>query len=790
MQDESVQPAAALQAHFEAQVACNAEGLSRAKAIKERREDDKANRALDKACQDADSNHVSHASNATKSSVDAHAVDSRAVQGGILIDLELRKEQMNIRDRQIERLNWLIKKAHSKIPPDVAGAATWEQELEELYESPLPDRVIATPLANSFRSSVTSSPFSPISLMPRFKEAADAQLDALDSCHIPTPQRVIGAAPLSQQPAPFQFMRQVQQQNVLPVDFTSDVELGLDQQGMQFTADCDNEYFESDIVSVPASTFGLSSITPMPLQSFDAILAALPAAAADAPFETDLPPPTPPPPAFKKQARSPLVRPGKPAASADAPSEANVPPPTPPPPAVKRQARSPLVRPGKSIITSAAAGDSPTDCILSRFTVPPAAAALVVNETADEALARTYLQECTNTALHFQKQRQYIKYVLKSFRRVDVRRDGDCLFGSFVALFNRHGMTYHRDGDDTHQFTVKALRNFCADELIRTQGAIPGMWYEPFENGKCKDTLQRDGTYLEMNLAQYAHALRSTLYGGDLEICIFVWLFKMKVFVFNAHQWDGEGDKLCPAVHEFSSNPNQEHADLLEICLLWEQGVTGGADHYSLIIPTRKSTCEYRICDNDNSDDDHPPKALVLHCQNADLPPPPPPPHPVVAEQPRSPPPGKSAATADAPSEADLPPQTPPPPAVKKQARRSPLVRPGKSAATADAPSEADVPPPTPPAPAVKRQARSQLFRDDISDAYVPYASAPPSPDAEPPKFPRIYRHWHAVRSHSLLACVRVRVCVFQKLTNVFRQWKAFQQSSGFETSKGGNLEL
>ena len=293
-------------------------------------------------------------------------------------------------------------------------------------------------------------------------------------------------------------------------------------------------------------------------------------------------------------------------------------------------------------------------------------------------------------------------------------------------------MTYSHDrGATSHPFSVKALRNFCADELIRTQGAIPGMLYSPFEDGQCKETLQRDGSYKQMNLAEYADGLRSNLYGGDLEICIFVWLFKLKVFVFNSHQWNGEGDKLAPAVHEFfstpelSSNPNQEHADLLEICLLWEQGETGGQDHYSLIIPTRKSTDAFRL--SSDSDDDQPPKASVLYVAVAvavaDLLPPPPP----------SPPP---VATGSAPSEEDMLTPTPPHPAVKKPARS----------------------PKTPASPVAKKQARLQLFRDEHDE---PYAPAPPSPTAEPPKHQRVYRHWHAVRSHSLLACVRARACVF-----------------------------
>jgi hypothetical protein len=107
-------PAAALQAHFEEQAASNVQGLSRAKAINQRREDDKLKRTR----QDGDKDLASPALKSDKSTTDSQAVtvDSRAVQGAMLIDIERRKEQMAHRDRQIERLNWLIKRAQSKSP--------------------------------------------------------------------------------------------------------------------------------------------------------------------------------------------------------------------------------------------------------------------------------------------------------------------------------------------------------------------------------------------------------------------------------------------------------------------------------------------------------------------------------------------------------------------------------------------------------------------------------------------------------------------------------------------------
>jgi hypothetical protein len=340
-----------LQAHFDSQ------GLSRAKAIALRKEEGKLTRAKERENED-----VKEASSARKSTPTAES-DSRAVQREILLDIELQKQKMVVRDRQIERLTWLINKAQNKSPPDLAGAAIWERELEELYEAPLPSLNTVTPSANSFNSSVTSSPFSPISLMSTFKAEATEAADA--SAHRPSSS------------APLNFMSP---QAVLPADFTSEVNLALDDMNMKFT-DGGDEFFDINdggdanaddaVVAVPASTVGLRSITPM----------------AD---RIDAPPPPPPVVAEQPPPPPPFVA-EQPAAS----DVADVPPPpprspprsfasscfkalhkqsvVPQPQAVKQKARAPLVQPitqsavADDSLFDKAPGDSPGDCILTDF---------------------------------------------------------------------------------------------------------------------------------------------------------------------------------------------------------------------------------------------------------------------------------------------------------------------------------------------------------------------------------------------------------------------------------------
>ena len=231
------------------------------------------------------------------------------------------------------------------------------------------------------------------------------------------------------------------------------------------------------------------------------------------------------------------------------------------------------------------------------------------------------------------------------------------------------------------------------------------------------------------DVAGYALSLRTNRYGGDLEISILVWLFKMKVFLFNVHQWNGnKAEKLAPAIIECSRPSGQ--LGHLEISLLWEEGRSGGADHYSLLIPTRESASEFAI--SSCSDDDELPANLCIDMSSTALSDctvqtPPPQSPAVMCNDPL----GAAAPSAVQPNR--TPPQSP---AVKRLARTE---DPGL------APSPDDVLQPTPrssPAAAVTKQSSPDLLRKMqilqlFGAAY----------DAD--SFSPIYNQWYEVRSHA-----------------------------------------
>lgn len=89
----------------------------------------------------------------------------------------------------------------------------------------------------------------------------------------------------------------------------------------------------------------------------------------------------------------------------------------------------------------------------------------------------------------------------------------------------------------------------------------------------------------------------------------------MKVFLFNVHQWSGDKtEKLAPAIVE-CSRPNGQLGHF-EISLLWEEGQSGGTDHYSLLIPTRASASEFAV-DSASDDDDELPENLCIDMTRA-----------------------------------------------------------------------------------------------------------------------------------------------------------------------------
>jgi hypothetical protein len=97
-----------------------------------------------------------------------------------------------------------------------------------------------------------------------------------------------------------------------------------------------------------------------------------------------------------------------------------------------------------------------------------------------------------------------------------------------------------------------------------------------------------------MNVADYAAKLRTTLYGGDLELSIFVHLFKLKVFLYAAHQWKGRvRERLEPQINVLPED--EENPEGGEISLLFELGETGGKDHYSWMIQRGQPLDEFSL---------------------------------------------------------------------------------------------------------------------------------------------------------------------------------------------------
>jgi hypothetical protein len=111
---EEIVPCAALDRHFAVQ-ASNAMGLSREKAMKQRKVE------LKKESEVGESS--------------SQPTVHRPSQSSILINLEIRKERRLIRAQEIERLSWLIQRAAQR--KDTVKQELWQLELDCLYEAPL-----------------------------------------------------------------------------------------------------------------------------------------------------------------------------------------------------------------------------------------------------------------------------------------------------------------------------------------------------------------------------------------------------------------------------------------------------------------------------------------------------------------------------------------------------------------------------------------------------------------------------------------------------------------------------
>ena len=131
--------------------------------------------------------------------------------------------------------------------------------------------------------------------------------------------------------------------------------------------------------------------------------------------------------------------------------------------------------------------------------------------------------------------------------------------------------------------------------------------FNPFDDGDLEQPV-RDSAPISLNLQDYTQAVRSNLYGGDLEIATLAWLFKLKVSVYSHYQWKGSCDKLCPEVHVQDSEA--DNPDGGSIYILHECGLSGASDHFSLIVPSRTASSEFDLSDSDDDSDDCPKRSL------------------------------------------------------------------------------------------------------------------------------------------------------------------------------------
>ena len=130
--------------------------------------------------------------------------------------------------------------------------------------------------------------------------------------------------------------------------------------------------------------------------------------------------------------------------------------------------------------------------------------------------------------------------------------------------------------------------------------------FNPFDDGDLEQTSLRTSQKASMHVTEYSEALRMNLYGGDLEIATLAWLFKLKVHVYSHYQWkaSSHSDVLRPEVHVQESEAEDPEGG--SIHLLFECGLSGGLDHYSLIVPSRTSRDEFALSASDDDSDDGP----------------------------------------------------------------------------------------------------------------------------------------------------------------------------------------
>ena len=371
---ETIIPCNALDRHFDQIQASNAMGVSRAKAALQRREELKKERD----------------SELSSSSATIRSSSSSQLTSQILVHLELRKERRLLRDQEIDRLSWLIKRAGLK--NDFAKEYEWQLQLDSLYESPLVE------IDSDVITSLLSSPDTP---PPR---------------STPTPVKPALACSISVCAQPFS-----------PISKLVTTQSTNDEQLMFIASRSTKDMIEKISEGRSEEEEGASERAKVELES------ETPPENAGNDVEAD---------SVNEDLAAEL--------------EAGTPP--------------------KKVGNNVEAFDGEEAAI--------ATSQLALNDAKQAKLKQLFIE--TQQRKH---QTLFVQLLFSRFKRVDIPKDGHCLFHCFAYFFNRHGMMMVDSSDPSYdpmntkagdQFSAKIIRNLCADELIRWKGQIPGLTFVVF----------------------------------------------------------------------------------------------------------------------------------------------------------------------------------------------------------------------------------------------------------------------------------------------------------------------
>lgn len=235
-------PLPGLEDHFHNVAASNCSGLSRDKQRQLVRDEEKKERAAVKQEALSASEQASQAD-----TVHSQQAYPKMHQANMLLEIEFRKEQRFVRDQEIARLLWLVKRSESK--NDTAATDKWNLELDLLYEIPL-----STPShSHSLSSQQLSTPSKSQSMTP---VSTDSSASSKQSCGF-----------LFSPPSKF-FARDAVEpglsslSNFVPHE-TEPVSSHIEDQNLQFTASDETEDSLQLISSVLPINSTPTSILPM-----------------------------------------------------------------------------------------------------------------------------------------------------------------------------------------------------------------------------------------------------------------------------------------------------------------------------------------------------------------------------------------------------------------------------------------------------------------------------------------------------------------------------------------------